>query len=111
MAIWHVWPVKGGLQPAEEGALVTSTYFLGEKTAAWQASSCAFPTGGYEDERAMAAAVRTERLQLRCGEEASFELFYHPPEILEWSSTILLDRVRPGEREGRGRTGSPLRPV
>ena len=22
-----------------------------------------------------------------------------------------LDRVRPGEREGRGRTGSPLRPV
>ena len=30
----------------------------------------------------MAAAVRTEQLQLRCGEEASFELFYHPPEIL-----------------------------
>ena len=82
MVIWHVWPVKGGLQPAEEGAPVTSAYFLDEKTAAWQASSCAFPTGGYEDERAMAAAVRTEQLQLRCGEEASFELFYHPPEIL-----------------------------
>ena len=37
--------------------------------------------------------------------------FFTPLVILAILEQLKLVRVRPGEREGRGRTGSPLRPV
>ena len=76
--------------------------------------SCAIPTGELQIKQLRQEHIRSRYKEraFQLPNEAYYEhVFLKGGEIPAILEQLKLVRVRPGEREGRGRTGSPLRPV